>query len=183
MYWKRIRLLVLGIALVVVMFGNVAAVGTSGADGSALESNGVTNSGGGSSGANHSPAAPQAPADTPFPLVSGVNDYTLTPPKLYLHVKPTCNPALAAGPATNTTTESISRVAVQGSAPRTLYSNVVGPTCPQQTLSIQSNVVADANYVYWTSACSVMRLSTFGSVRDAPGLLGGHGGRVGGSRQ
>lgn len=124
------------------------------------------------SGTDSSPATPLAPAEDPFGLVTGgVSDYMLAAPKLFWHTKPGCNPALVAGPAANNTNESISRVAVQGSVQRTLYSNEVNATCPQQTLSIQSNVIADADYVYWASGSSVMRLSTSANVGDAPQVL------------
>src|SRR5207237_2355861 len=36
---------------------------------------------------------------------------------------------------------------------------------------IQSNVVADANFIYWTSAGGLMKLSTIANLGDAPQTL------------
>lgn len=170
-YRKFVQVLLLSMTLLLVVFGNASAAGTGAADVDALTFGEHGRAASGSTAASYAPDAPQVPADAPFALASGANDYSLAPPKVFWHVKPGCAPALADGPASNNTLEEIDRVAVQGSAPRTLYAHSVNSVCPQQTLSIQSNIVADAAAVYWTSASSVLKQSTSANAGDAPQTL------------
>lgn len=71
--------------------------------------------------------------------------------------------------------ESISRIAVQGSDTRQLYSASANGYCgalPHIKLSL-SNMVADANYVYWITDQGLMRLSVNANVGDAPAVFNG----------
>ncbi|HEU4327843.1 MAG TPA: hypothetical protein VFS21_32195 [Roseiflexaceae bacterium] len=66
-----------------------------------------------------------------------------------------------------TTTDSISRIPVQGGESHQLY-NVVSD-CSSSTF--QSNVVADTDYLYWASNSGLLRLSTNATVGDQPQVL------------
>ena len=165
MWHKTMRAIVLGMTLAAVMVGNGVLAGSRAAAESSPEPG---RAGHPAVVLRSAPAAPQAPADAPFVLAAGANDYTLAAPKVFWHVKPVCVPAFPSAPSTNSTTEEIDRVAVQGSAPRTLYTGSVNSSCPQQTLSIQSNIVADASDIYWTSASSLLKLSASANPGDSP---------------
>ena len=119
------------------------------------------------------PAAPAAPTDVPTTLVSsGVGDYTLTSPKLFWHTPVNvCPPADAAGPAGPASYypswESITRIPSTGGLHRLLYNSY--NDCNAGV--VRSNIVADANYVYWLATDGLKRLSTDANVGDAPQLV------------
>ncbi len=121
---------------------------------------------------------PLAPQDTPDTLVSsGVSDYTIAAPKLFWHTGPAAcpphgptgvNPAPAA-PADNFI-DSISRIAVQGSLTRQVYfQQLVCDTLAGQILS--KNIAADTDYIYFTTATGLYRLSVNANVGDPPELM------------
>lgn len=139
-------------------------------------------------------AAPDAPLDVPDTLVAGgVNDYTVAAPKVFWRSRD-CTPkppALAnaadessapeAAPApivpqspespdaaSLTDSESISRVAVQGSPTRVLYSASASGYCGALAHVANSNIVADADYLYWVTDQGLVRLSTNANPGDAP---------------
>lgn len=117
---------------------------------------------------------PAAPLNSHFTLVPDeVTDYDLAAPKLFWLSSPLCNPAgpEPAAPAQNYTDEVISRIATYGSPIRQLFFNQVSSTCGQQNLQINSNVAADADYVYWFNENGLMRLSTDANVGDTPEVL------------
>jgi hypothetical protein len=124
-----------------------------------------------------SPAQPNAPQDVPDTLVSsGVTDYTLAGVKLFWHTAPaSCPPAKpdGSGTAPNAPADNfvdiISRVASRGSLARKLYFQQL--YCQSLAGRIQSNVVADDNYVYFTKSDGLYQLSVNANVGDAPQLM------------
>src|SRR5436305_694622 len=83
------------------------------------------------------PTAPQSPAVTPDTLVpNGVVDYSISAPKLFWHTKPGCTPSIATSPATAGYEEVVSRIAVQGSLSRSLYSHEVDSACGAQRVQL-----------------------------------------------
>ena len=125
---------------------------------------------------------PNAVEDTPDVLVgSGVSDYTLAAPKVFWHTH-TCDPrppALASAPASAASAdiapdfESLSRVAVQGSGTRTLYSASATGYCGTLAHTSGSNLIADNDYLYWTTDQGLVRLSTSANPGDAPQIFDG----------
>ncbi|HEX9374310.1 MAG TPA: hypothetical protein VF897_25065, partial [Roseiflexaceae bacterium] len=103
--------------------------------------------------------------DTPVPLVpSGVAGFTLASPKLFWFtgVDP-CPPRLtAAAPAPASLTQTISRIPAHGGLTRTLYQQT--ELCDQG--KITSNMVADADYLYWLAPTGLVRLSTNANPGD-----------------
>ncbi len=117
-------------------------------------------------------AADEATDDTPSILVpTGVYKYALAAPKLFWYTGvPQCGPALAAASASEaavTYTETIARIATYGSETRQLY--VEQRQCDEG--QVLSNIVADANYLYWLGPVAVMRLSTNANPGDAPQIF------------
>ena len=53
-----------------------------------------------------------------------------------------------------------------GSEPRTLWQNITTICSTSRVLA--SNIVADADYVYWTTSTALVRQSTNANVGDAP---------------
>lgn len=113
--------------------------------------------------------------DTPTPLVgSDVTDFALAAPKIFWHTGiPACPPRLTAGgsdvqPA-QVYTESISRIATYGSTTRQVYAQP--QACDQG--QITSNIVADANFIYWSGPQGLMKLSVEANPGDAPQVLNG----------
>lgn len=129
-------------------------------------------------GAVLAPAAP-ARAQTmpqdgtpPDTLVSsGVTNFTVAAPKVFWYsTHDPCPPRAAdAGPSSQQVNypESISRVAVQGSNTRQLYD--VDNGCSVYTVA--SNIVADADSLYWANSQGLVRLSVNANVGDAPQVL------------
>lgn len=119
--------------------------------------------------------APHAPADTPDAVVaSGVSDYTIAAPKLFWHTGPAVCPPHGPGKAPAAPADNfvdlISRVAIQGSLPRQLYfKQLACDTLAGRMTS--TNMVADDNYVYFTTADGLYRLSVNANVGDAPELV------------
>ena len=113
--------------------------------------------------------------DTPTGLVSGgVTGYTLAAPKLFWNSRD-CVPfiGLAAGNASKPNaelvdSESLSRIATYGSSIRNLYADSANGYCGALQQPISSNIVADANYVYWLSTPGLVRLSTSANPGDKP---------------
>ncbi len=109
--------------------------------------------------------------DVPTPLVpSDVAGFTLASPKLFWYNGvPACPPRLAAAgvaPAA-TYTQSISRIPAHGGLRRDLYQQ--GEDCDGG--KITSNIVADANYLYWLAPTGLVRLSTSANPGDAYQLV------------
>lgn len=124
------------------------------------------------SAAGAQPAAPTA--DTPFVVAaSGVSNYTLSAPKLFFRtpvaICPPADPTPGQSPVAPLadSPEIISRVATSGGLVRQLYN--VSRACNQDL--IKSNIVADADYVYFMEATGLYRLSTNANVGDAPELV------------
>ena len=123
------------------------------------------------------PTLPQAPQDIPDTVVaSGVTDYTLAGVKLFWHTGPApCPPATPDGAdaashaPTDAFVDIISRVASRGSLTRQLYFQQL--FCRGLAGQIESNVVADDNYVYFTKADGLYQLSVNANVGDAPQLM------------
>jgi hypothetical protein len=120
-------------------------------------------------------AEADAPQDTPVALVgSDVTSYALAAPKIFWHTGIlSCPPAL---PGENPTTESVQspnalelvkRIATYGSTVRTLYSQ--DQNCSQG--KINSNIVADADYIYWIGPQGLMQLSTEANPGDPAQLV------------
>lgn len=106
--------------------------------------------------------------DTPVPLATGVSSYTLVGPKLFWHTDALlCPPAGQGAQVTAGETERIRRVATYGSLERTLYSAPVN--CDQG--KVNSNIVADENYVYWLQSNGLFRLSVNANPGDPPQLV------------
>jgi hypothetical protein len=125
------------------------------------------------------PDAPLAPLDVPFSLVpNGVTSYALASPKLFLLDAPfdACPPHTPAAPkapapkAPALHDESIRRIAIQGSTIRTLYLQT-GMAC--NTTNFTSNIVADADYIYFSTGNGLFKLSTNANPGDAPQLVNG----------
>ena len=122
------------------------------------------------------PVQPSAPQDVPNTVVaSGVTDYALAGVKLFWHTGPTsCPPAKPDGSGTPTApadnfVDIISRVASRGSLTRQLYFQQL--YCNSLAGKIESNVVADDNYVYFTTSDGLFQLSVNANVGDAPQLM------------
>jgi len=118
--------------------------------------------------------APAAPQDTATTLVpSDVSSFALVAPEYKLFwnsAPPICLPIAPRTPAAPAVTdgETISRIASYGSAVRQLYDDLA---CGSP--KILSNIVADADYVYFTTSGGLMRLSVYANVGDAPELMNG----------
>lgn len=106
-------------------------------------------------------------------LADGSTDYDLAEPKIFWYVRPSCTPTIAGATVASAYAERIRRVASYGGIARTLYDDEVGSVCSQQNLDVLSNIVADAEYVYWMSASlgGVARLPVTANVGDPPELL------------
>ncbi len=116
------------------------------------------------------PVVPNAPQDVPDTLVpSGVSDYSIASPKLFWHTGPAPCPPHGPTAPTDNFIDQISRVALQGSLPRQLYFQQLA--CDGLAGQILSNVVADANYVYFTKSDGLYQLSVNANVGDAPQLM------------
>ena len=127
----------------------------------------------GFSAPNPEPAQASADAvnETPIALVAtGVTSFALDAPKVFWHTAvPSCTPAdvqLENAPAV-TFSEVISRIAVQGSNKRKLYSQ--SEACADG--KVLSNLATDANYVYWLEVTGLKRLSTNANPGDAPEMM------------
>jgi hypothetical protein len=121
------------------------------------------------------PAArpPAMTQDTPVTLVpSGVTSYALVSAqyKLYWHTaRPGCPPTSGQPEAAmGVDAERISRIPKDGGLARVLY-EVAGCGLSQVT----SNIVADDNYLYWTTGSALVRLSVNANPGDAPELVNG----------
>src|SRR5206468_12398217 len=117
------------------------------------------------------PAAPQDPAVTLVP--AEVSSFTLVPAdyKVFWNSPPPfCLPLAQQRPAAPASTagETISRIPSYGGAPRVLYED---DFCGNA--KILSNIVADADYVYFSTADGLMRLSVNANPGDAPELMNG----------
>ena len=116
--------------------------------------------------------APATPQDTAFNLVpSDVSSFSLVPAdyKVFWNsAPPLCLPLAPQAPAT-TDGELISRIASYGSQVRQLYDDFTCSGSPK----ILSNIIADSDYVYFTTSNGLMRLSVDANVGDAPELMNG----------
>ena len=120
-------------------------------------------------------AGSEAVNDVPETVVaSGVSNYTLVAPKLfwYSNQVPICPPRDTGSPnivipPLFSPNEFVRRIASYGSKTRNLYAEY--QACDQG--KILSNIVADADYVYWLSSTGLMRLSTNANPGDAPQLM------------
>ena len=111
--------------------------------------------------------------DVPTPLVpSDVAGFTLASPKLFWYNGvPACPPRLVANGAgiqpAATYTQSISRIPAHGGLRRDLYQG--GEECDGG--KITSNIVADADYLYWLAPTGLVRLSTSANPGDTYQLV------------
>lgn len=116
-------------------------------------------------------SAPAKPADTPWTLVSqGVSSFYLVPAEYKVFWNTAPPPVPPAGPQApaDANGETISRIASYGGSTRELYRKNF-----QGNAEILSNIVADADYVYFTTANGLMRLSVNANPGDAPELMNG----------
>jgi hypothetical protein len=129
-------------------------------------------------------ATPAAPAPAPHPLAtgditiqdtptalvgSGVTSYALAAPKVFWHTDTVvCPPGLASQPAgPSPYTETISRIATYGSPVRQLFAE--GRNCGIRL--VNSNIAADADYVYFLTSTGLQRLSTNANPGDPPQMV------------
>lgn len=125
------------------------------------------------------PAAPAAPAADPIVLASGAAvDFDVAAPKLFWRdlICTPRPPGLAAADAPAAPAayyfESIRRVATTGSEPRRLYDVPADAYCGEAGGgSLTSNLVADADYLYFTTADALVRLSTAANPGDPAEIL------------
>ena len=121
------------------------------------------------------PGAPQAPADTPFTLVSsGVLTYTIADPKVFWYAQPPCQNPPPPAPSTNLY-ETIHRIATYGGLERKLYSHQINSgtdLCPNN-VDVLSNIVSDGTDLYWISHldAGLVKLSVNANVGDKPAVL------------
>ncbi len=109
---------------------------------------------------NGAPVDPAAPSDPTAPIAP-VDPAAVTPQ--------------SPDAANLTDSESIRRIAVQGSEQRQLFAASANGYCGAlaHTKLSQSNMVADANYLYWITDQGLMRLSVNANVGDAPEVFNG----------
>ena len=111
----------------------------------------------------------------PLKVADFVTSYDLAQPKLFWNTRPICIPTIAGVEADSDYAEIIRRVPTYGGLFlwRTLYYDEVGSICTQQVLDFRSNLIADANYVYWMSHSygGIVRLSVNANAGDPPELL------------
>lgn len=117
------------------------------------------------------PAEPAAPQDTPEVFIaSGVGDYAMAAPKLFFH-QHTCDPRPPASIQINPDVETIGREAVQGSPIRMLMNRSASGYCGVLLHTANSNIVADASYLYWITDQGLVRLSVNANLGDAPEVI------------
>lgn len=123
-------------------------------------------------------ATPAAPAADDVVVVSAAAaDFDVAAPKLFWRdlICTPRPPGLAAAPAAAPAAyyfESIRRVATTGSEERRLYDVPADAYCGEAGGgSLTSNLVADADYIYFTTADALVRLSTSANPGDAPEIL------------
>lgn len=113
----------------------------------------------------------ESTTDTPTALVSsGVTYFTLAAPKVFWYTTvPPCPPTAPAESQAPMVQypETIKRVATYGSQVRTLYYEL--RDCNQW--QVLSNIVADADYLYWLGPVGMMRLSTNANPGDQPEIV------------
>jgi len=113
----------------------------------------------------------ESTTDIPIALVtSGATSYTLAAPKVFWYTTvPPCPPTAA--PESHAPVvqypETIKRVATYGSPIRTLYDEL--RDCGDW--QVLSNIVADADYLYWLGPVGLMRLSTEANPGDPPEII------------
>ena len=129
--------------------------------------------------------SPAAPLDIPDIVVaSDVSDYAVAAPKVFWSTRSAgCPPAVAAAaeasapkspnspesPAIVPYDEYVRRVSIYGSEPRTLWQNITS-VCGTSRI-IASNIVADSDFVYWTTSSALVRQSTNANVGDTPEIV------------
>lgn len=115
-------------------------------------------------------SAPAAVQDAPVALIaSGVSSYALVSPqyKIFWHTaRPACPPNSPQRLADDA--ERVSRIPKDGGPTRVLY-QLAGCGAGQ----VLSNIVADENYIYWTTANGLVRLSVNANPGDASELVNG----------
>ena len=131
--------------------------------------------------APQAPDAPQATLDTPDTLInSGVNDFFVAAPKIFWSTHSAgCPPTLAAASADGANTpkspdvvpydEYVRRISIYGSEPRILWQNIT--TICGTSRILASNLVADSDFVYWTTGSALVRQSTNANAGDAPEIV------------
>jgi hypothetical protein len=111
------------------------------------------------------PAEINAPLDTPDEVIANnLVSYHIAPPKIFWNDLQTifCDP----DSSTKIMRDQVKRVAVHGSTQRTLYDRTTtGSGCDAR---IRSNVIADADHVYWTTATGLTQLPTLAFALTAP---------------
>ncbi|MEP7356752.1 MAG: hypothetical protein ABI847_05895, partial [Anaerolineales bacterium] len=103
-------------------------------------------------------------------VTQGVSSFYLVPSeyKVFWNTAPPIVPPHGPQAPADANGETISRIASYGSSTRELYRKNF-----QGDAEILSNIVADADYVYFTTANGLMRLSVNANPGDAPELLNG----------
>ncbi len=129
--------------------------------------------------AQPAPAAPQASiAETPDALVAGgVSDFAVAASRVSWLTRPTC-PGTPPGSVLQAETQAaadpvtVQRVPTYGGPVRLVFSRndprAAGVCNPYV---VRSNIVADANNVYWLDASGLVRLPNSASPGDAPTVL------------
>src|SRR6185369_9852371 len=116
-------------------------------------------------------SAPAKPADTPWTLVlQSASSFYLVPTeyKVFWNTAPPPIPPNGPQAPADANAETISRIASYGGLARALYRKTF-----QGNAEILSNIVADADFVYFTTADGLMRLSVNANPGDAPELMNG----------
>lgn len=109
-------------------------------------------------------AAAQA-SDPPQRLIVNTvaNNWTVADPRLIWLTYPPCPETSGAAPVT------IQRIKTSGGAPRTIFSrNDPRPAGSCNPYKLNSNIVADEQFIYWVDGSAMVRLSVEANPGDAP---------------
>lgn len=118
-------------------------------------------------------AAQEIPYDTPTVIITdGVFSYDIAAPKIFWYGRDNvaCIPTEA---NSGLSEEWIKRIPTYGGITRQLWTNTYNPLCNSFNIDMNSNLIADASYVYWMSdsANALVRLSEDANVGDTPEVL------------
>lgn len=121
-------------------------------------------------------AEPAAPDDIPDQISSPMTDYVIQSSKIYYLNKPPCAPIRSSDALSR---QVVGRVAVSGWEKRDMYEHFHDFFCePPDRPDILSDIVSDADYVYWVSRVDggLVRISEDRQVwqTERPELVDGH---------